>query len=220
MNTPLQRHRQQAEAAARASRVATGYGAEPTSGHALLLAKLAADRRTLKDIKSIEQKIVAKRRMLPEYVAWCEGALLADAGGADEILTTCMIWSLDVGDFDHALALADYCIRHKLDLPAHYQRDAPALLVEQVADAAKAARDAGEDFDIAILRRACELTDGADIHDQIRAKAHKEIGLLLETTDPDQALWNLKRAQALNNSVGVKKDIERIERVIAKRPAA
>ncbi|MCL2656154.1 MAG: phage terminase small subunit [Betaproteobacteria bacterium] len=219
MSTPLHRHRLAAEAAARAQRPASGYGAEPTQGQALLLAKLIEDRRTLKSIKSIEQKAEAKRRMLPEYLAWVEGVLVADAGGEDEIVTTCMVWSLDTGDFERALTLGDYCLRHDLKLPEHYQRDVAALLVEQIADAAKAARALGEPFDIEVIERVAELTAERDIHDQIRAKLHKETGLLLEAEQPDPALWNLKRAQALNASVGVKKDIERIERAIAKREA-
>jgi hypothetical protein len=213
----MQRHRQRAEAAERARRAPSGYGAEPTSGHQLLLAKLIEDRRTLKAIKSIEHKIEAKRRMLPEYAAWCEGVLLADAGGADEIVTTCMVWSIDVGEFELALQLAAYCLRHGLALPEHYQRDVASLVVEQIADAAKAARDAGTPFELGVLRRVAELTDGRDIHDPIRAKLHKETGLLLEPANLDQALWNLKRAHSLNSTVGVKKDIERIERAIAKR---
>jgi hypothetical protein len=217
MSTPLHRRRLAAEAATRAQRVASGYGAEPTAGHTLLLAKLVEDRRTLKAIKSIEQKIDAKRRMLPDYAAWCEGVLVADAGGEDEIVTTCMVWLIDVGAFDAALQLGAYCLRHNLTLPVQYQRDVASLLVEQISDAAKAARDARTPLDIGVLHRTAELTDGRDIHDPIRAKLHKETALLLEAADLDQALWNLKRAQALNNAVGVKKDIERIERAIAKR---
>ena len=82
---------------------------------------------------------------------------------------------------------------------------------------------------VAVLSEVKALTDEADAPDQARAKLHKAIAYALlagvdavdaENIAPavaDQAkesLTNLQRALALFQGVGVKKDIERLERRI------
>ena len=48
--------------------------------------------------------------------------------------------------------------------------------------------------------------------DEVRAKLHKAIGYGLAASDPAKALDHLRRALQLFANVGVKKDIERLER--------
>ena len=56
------------------------------------------------------------------------------------------------------------------------------------------------------------------MHDQIRAKAFKELGLLTE--DATKRLQYLQRAQALNANAGVKKEIQAAERAIQNAAAS
>lgn len=189
------------------------------SAYDLMLLKLAEDRRRLKDVQSMEAKAELKRKLLPDYAPWVEGAVAAGKGAQDDVLMTVMLWRIDAGDFSGALDIAEYALPYQLVMPDRYQRTTATTLVEEVADAAKRARDGKLSFDIAILQRCQTLTAAEDMHDQVRAKLHKELGLLQEAIDPAAALANLSRAKALHDKVGVVKDIERIEKAIKNNTA-
>lgn len=214
--SPFARHRQAAIAAA----VSGGDADTPrnASGYELMLVKLAEDRRRLKDLQSVEAKAELKRQILPDYAGWIEGVLEHGRGAQDDVITTVMLWSVDAGLYQQALDIGAYVLRYQLSMPDQFERSAQALLVEEIADAAKRARDAGQPFDADLLHCAMELTNGLDMHDQIRAKAHKELGLLLD--DPAERLRQLQRAQELNANAGVKKDIQAAERAIKNAAAS
>jgi hypothetical protein len=137
--------------------------------------------RRLKEIRSIDRKIEAKRTMLPEYRAWVEGVVAADAGvgsgTAADVVPTCMVWLIDVGAYGEALDLVPFLLRHRVEMPRRYERDVATIVVEEIADAAARAQNAGERFDQAVLDTAEALTAGLDIHDQVRAKLLKAIGI-------------------------------------------
>lgn len=190
--------------------------------------RLQTDLRRLKDIASIERKIAAKREMLPEYDAWVAGLVAADVGVAEDVLPTIMVWRIDTGDFAGALVLAEHVLKHNVPLPSRYERSAPALIAEEIATAALKAQSAGEAFPYDILERVAELTEDADMHDEIRAKLVKAIGVELmratesETAEPlvralaaRAALATLQRAQHLHDRVGVKDRIKKLEKLLA-----
>lgn len=197
--------------------------------------RLTHDRRRLKEIQSLERKIEAKREMLPAYASWIEG-LLAGEPVQDEVLPTIMIWHMDVGDWQAALPLAAHVLRHKIQLPAHFQRDAPTLILEQVAEGALKAIAAGDGFDLDLLEQVEILTADEDMPDEARAKLHKAIGLelvrQLDATEPaevgvaglyrarqEHALRALRRARELNDRCGVTQAIAKLERALAKADA-
>ncbi len=222
MLSPARHHRQRSSALAAhnaaKARFAPLSEAKP---YELMRAKLDADMRRLKLIQSREKKIDLKRQMLPEYDSWVDGALQADSGEQDDILVNVMVWRIDTGDFYGALKIAEYALRHNLKLPTRYNRTLPCLIAEEFADAAKKALDEKRVPELAALAEADRLTQGRDMPDEVRAKVQKTMGLTLEQDDkPEQALICLRRALALNQNVGVKKDIERLERVIKKMPPA
>lgn len=200
-----------------------------------LLSSLHNDLRTLHDIQSIDAKIARKRSMIETYLPWVTGAVAAgvstdsDAGKAvqDEIVATMLIWLLDLRDWSNALTVADHMLRHGVSLPERYKRDVATLLVDRIADTAKEAPDA---VPIEVARDVFELTRKRDMPDQARAKLHRAIGVSLakdaETFDPtaenavaggkaalvSAALAALKEALRLDKNVGVKKQIEQLER--------
>lgn len=204
--------------------------------------RLTHDLRRLKDIKSVANKIAAKRVMIPEYRAWIDGELAAgeaaDAGeiapsAAIEVLPTIMVWAIDIGEWPLALRLAAHVLRHDVPLPARYERDAPTLILEEVAEAALRAQNAGDSFPLAVLQEVEDLVDGVDMHDQPRAKMFKAIGTeILRTSEihpegsPDriaaatQALEPLRQAMALDARIGVKTVVQRLEKSIAKAAPA
>lgn len=181
----------------------------------LMLLKLAEDRRRLKDVQSIERKAEVKRALLPEYDPWIEGVIEGDTGQQDDVIVTCMIWSIDVGDFAKALRLASYVLGYKLALPDQYQRQPACLIAEEFAEAALRLKDGIDADTLNHLLSAEFLTANEDMPDEVRAKLLKAIGYGMERAGQlPQALEFLRRALSLHDKVGVKKDIERIERNI------
>ena len=200
-----------ARAAAAAEPNQTMAGATP---YELMLAKLAADRRALKGVQSVARKVELKRKLLPEYGDYVAGVLSGGRGAQDDVLVTVMIWRIDAQDYDGALKIASYALEHSLALPEQFERSLASVVAEQFADAALSAFMDGGSFDAARLERADELTCGADMHDQVRAKLYKALGYALQDSDPPRALEYLRRALSLNDRVGVKKDIDRISKLI------
>ena len=232
--TPAQRHYARTLAERSAATAAPG-GAVSGSAYELMLVKMAEDRRRLKQIQSVERKIEIKRQLLPEYQDWIDGALAGGKGGQDDVLATLLVWHIDVDDYDRALQIAEYAVAHKLTLPDQYSRDIPTMLIDEFSGAYLNGRLAeNPQKAIEVLGRVGVLTDGADVPDQARAKLHKAIGCALiafvDLTDKEiivpamlsyaeGALRNLQRALALFEHVGVKKDIERLERRLKKAGA-
>ena len=189
------------------------------TGQELMLAKLAADRRHLKGVQSMERKAEVKRQLLPDYVPYVQGVLEADGGRQDDVLMSVLVWRIDAGDAQGALEIAAYAIRHGLKLPDQYQRTTATLIAEEFSDAAKRARDGGAVADTAVLHQVEEITRDQDMPDEVRAKLAKELGLALMPQDLTLALDQLRRAMQLHDKVGVKKEIERIERELKNKAA-
>ncbi|APX77283.1 Phage small terminase subunit [Achromobacter insolitus] len=206
-------------------------GAVPAgSPYALMMAALTEDARRLKSIESVERKIEAKRGMLATYAPYLDGVLAANAGGADEVVTTLMVWHLDVCDFLRGLDLATYVLAHDLPLPERYARKVPALLLDEVSEAVLDERVPKDFPTLQALQRVAELVYDRDAPDEARAKLHRAIGLTMaELAGPEPkgdrlqmavtALRQLERAVSLNGKVGAKKDIEQLQRTIKKAEA-
>lgn len=207
----------------------------PTTGsqYELHLYQLAEDKRRLKAIQSIKSKIALKAKLLPNYQAWIDGVLSAGKGGQDDVLTTLLVWHIDVGEYERAVTIARYAVEHKMTLPDQYERDIPTMLLDEFSGAylnGPLAQDAAQA--VHILTAIADLTKHSDTPDQARAKLHKALGLAQLAlanagddkgdfaaslvADAQASLINLKRAVELFEGVGVKKDIERLERRLSK----
>lgn len=220
----------QAKLAAIANEQASEGGTPQGTAYQLMLGQLAAHRRALKDIQSVERKIEAKRTFILDYDIWVNAALAADSGAQDQVLTTVLIWAIDIGSYARALQIAEYAVRHKLDLPDQYERDLGTALIDEFAQAALSNKLSGDDA-LEILMAVRSLTDPLDAPDQARAKLYKALGYALigkvnsndvdlEKADQEkvkQAQPILERALSLFDGVGVKKDIERIDRHLKKK---
>ncbi|MCF5838780.1 phage terminase small subunit [Aeromonas veronii] len=187
------------------------------NAYELQLMQLAEHRRTLKGIQSIERKIDAKRTMLATYKPWIDGLLAADRGGQDDVLVTIMLWHLDTGDLEGAFNMADYVIRHKLNTPDQYDRSAPTLIAEEVADTAIKLQEAGTGPNYGLLSAYLELLKESDMFDQVHAKLHKAVGrAALAEGFKEPAAEHYRRALELHDKVGIKKELEVLEREIKK----
>ncbi|MEW5250730.1 phage terminase small subunit [Microbulbifer sp. 2201CG32-9] len=213
MTSPAQRHYERTLAAQAATEDSDSHHA---NAYERMLMQLAEDRRRLKQVQSVERKVALKRQLLPRYHDWIEGTLEGGDGAQDDVLMTALVWHIDTGDYGWALRIADYALAHNLTLPDQYQRDTATVIAEEIAEAALAALNAGQAFDLAVVLTADQLTQQRDMPDQARAKLHKAAGLLLSEENPQAALEHLRRALSLHDRVGVKKDIEKLERALKK----
>lgn len=204
-----------------------------------LLARLHDDLRRLHEIQSKDAKVALKVKLIEQYRAWCQGVLTAaeDASAPqDEIVVTCFIWAIDIRDWPFALDLGEHIIAHGLQLPERFHRTAGGLLVSELADAA--INDPGSVPHDVLL--AVKPAEGAawDMKNETLARLHRAIGeswtRAAEAFDPnaesapaggkamlvDAALTALREATRLHAAVGVKKEIERLEREAKKLAAA
>jgi hypothetical protein len=219
---------------------AAGVAAATGREHVLAMARLTNDRRRLEEIQSIERKIEAKRGMLPEYGDYIAGVLAAGAAGADplpdDVIAYVMVWSIDTGAFPAALSIAEHMIGHQLPMPAKFQRTTATLVAEEMAEAAiKALATPDTQADLDTLLAVDELVADQDMPDEVRAKLKKALGLALvrraeqpdegsgiagvQRAAQDQALAAFRRAVELDGRVGVKKQIEQLEKALKKTDA-
>ncbi|MFQ2508135.1 phage terminase small subunit [Aeromonas caviae] len=214
--TPARRHRERALAALQGA-ASPQFDQARANAYELQLMQLAEHRRTLKSIQSIERKIDAKRTMLPVYKPWIDGLLAADRGGQDDVLVTVMLWTLDTGDLEGALPMASYVIRHGLSTPDRYERTAATMIAEEVADTAIKQQEAGAGPSTSLLGQYMARLHGSDIFDQVRAKLHKAVGrACLADGLKQQAAEHYRRAIELHDKVGIKKELEVLERELKK----
>jgi tetratricopeptide (TPR) repeat protein len=173
-------------------------------------------RRTLKTIKSIQAKIEKKRELLPDFMPYINGVLSEGKGAKDDVLMTMMVWCIDVGDFEKALEIGAYAMKHGIDTPDQYDRDTVSILAEEIAEGVKTQLEKeGADADALanVMARTVAVVGDHDMHDQIKAKLHKSCGYALRAAeDPEGALEQLKQALSLNERIGVKQDIQQLER--------
>ena len=232
------RHRESTLAALAAGTAPVGDGPAPmpstgviASEYQLMLAALGIDLNELRNIESVERKIDAKRGMIERYRSWVEGALGAETAAQDEIVVTMLIWAIDVGDWAYALDLAAHVLHHGLALPERYVRKPPTLIAEEFAEAGL---KNPPQIDLETLKAIAALVADADMHDQVRAKLEKALGLAYaakaEAFDPtaesavaggkaaliEAALTHFTAALALNSACGVKKLIETLTRDLKK----
>ncbi|MEE1953270.1 phage terminase small subunit [Aeromonas sp. 43P] len=220
MTSPARAHRERMLAALQGA-ASPEQDRTAANAYELQLMQLAEHRRTLKGIQSIERKIDAKRTMLATYKPWIDGLLAADRGGQDDVLVTIMLWHLDTGDLEGAFNMADYVIRHGLNTPDQYDRTAPTLIAEEVADTAIKLQEAGTGPSYGLLSAYIELLKGSDMFDQVHAKLHKAVGrAALAEGFKEPAAEHYRRALELHDKVGLKKDLEVLEREIKKQKTA
>ncbi|MBT2784825.1 MULTISPECIES: phage terminase small subunit [unclassified Halomonas] len=220
MKSPARKHFEQVSAA-KAAGAATPGQQQAGEQYELHARALYEATRTLKSIKSIQAKIEKKRELLPEFLPYIDGVLSEGNGAKDDVLMTMMVWCIDVGDFEKALAIGAYAVKHNIDTPDRYARDTVSILAEEIAEGVKSAlAKEGADADALanVMARAAAIVDGHDMHDEIKAKLHKAYGYALRAAeDPQSALAQLKEALALDERIGVKQDIQQLERLIKKQ---
>lgn len=222
MLSPARRHYQRVTAAL----AAADAGDQPMQGEAyeLMQAALFEDYRRLKATQSMERKAEIKREILPKYADYVSGVLESGQGAQDDVLMRVMLWRIDAGDIAGAVAIARYALKHGLNPPDQFARSTASIIAEEVAEQALKLLDAESTDVLALLKQLIDvegLTRQADMHDQVRAKLYKALGYAQRATSQlHEAQTSLERALELNERIGVKKDLERLERELKQHNAA
>lgn len=208
--SPAARHRQKMLA----QKEVTNIEAGSTPTYRMLQIKLREDKQALKAVQSIQAKIELKKGLVSHYDQWIDATLATGKGDKDPLLTTLMLWHIDIGSFGRALDIAEYAIKHDLQMPDAHQRTLATVVAEEIADTAKklATADEIDDEQVAQVLRASTITTDADMPDQVRAKLARQVGELTETTDPEYALEQYKTALKFDENVGVKGSVKRLEK--------
>ena len=101
--------------------------------------------------------------------------------------------------------------------PDQYDRSAPTLIAEEVADTAIKLQEAGTGPSYGLLSAYLELLKESDMFDQVHAKLHKAVGrAALAEGFKEPAAEHYRRALELHDKVGIKKELEVLEREIKK----
>ena len=218
MSNLIRQHRQRVLAAKQGAEGGE-FDQKAANQYELMLMLQAGHRRALKKVQSIERKAEVKAKYLPEYQAYIDGVLQGNSGRQDDVLMTVMLWQIDVGNFAEALRLADYAITHELQTPDRYERQTATMIAEEVAEVAMKRAGTEAAIPAELLLNTYELTKDQDMFDQVRAKLHKAIGMAMEGEDQlAVAAEHYTRALELDERIGVKKLLEKVERAIKNSP--
>ncbi|HBQ5559694.1 TPA: phage terminase small subunit [Klebsiella variicola] len=197
------------------------------TAHEQIMHRLRMDQSALKRVQSDQAKAAMKRQLLPHYEGWIEGTLDGDSGRQDEVIVTLMVWAIDAGDYALAVRIGRYVVTHGLLMPDRFNRTAATVLVDEICDPILVQVKADETTDVTpylvVLDEVAEFTAGSDMPDVVRAKLCKVRAFALRngtTEEQTTALELLRQALKLDAGAGVKKEIDRLARVVKKAAAA
>ena len=210
MTSPARRHR----LAVLAEQMTTATEqSPPAAGQELLLQQLAMHKRQLEAIQSQQARHEKKAEFFDEvWNTYIDTALEKDGGANDRIMSQMLPWCFDVADYDRALAVGFYGVRHNLPSPDNFQRTFPALFAEMAAETALANHEA---LTADQLKQVIDAVEGIDMVDEIRAKLYRAVGEVLADADPppEEAKTYLERAIEYNPNVGAKPTLKRLNKI-------
>lgn len=198
-----------------AAKEAASSASDPHADHSqytLMLGQLTQYKQRLKAIKSTATKEQVKRdELLPEMKPYVDGVLEADAGIQDNVVMHYLVWTFDAGDVDECLRIAEYATNYSLVMPEQFDRDLTDWLAEEVAKRTIKAFEQGNELDNSAFT-AWSLVKDEDMTDEVSAKIHKAMGLVLHHEKPEQALTYYRKAVELYDRVGAKNLIKELEK--------
>ncbi|HHZ6989558.1 phage terminase small subunit [Klebsiella michiganensis] len=196
------------------------------TAHEQIMHRLRMDQSALKRVQSDQAKAAMKRQLLPHYEGWIEGTLDGDSGRQDEVIVTLMVWAIDAGDYALAASIGRYVVTHGLLMPDRFNRTAATVLVDEICDPILVQVKADDTTDVTpyltVLDEVADFTADSDMPDVVRAKLCKARAFALRngtTEEQTTALALLRQALTLDAGAGVKKEIDRLARVVKKAAA-
>ena len=229
MVSPLARQRQRI-LAKQANQLVPGVisGADTESLHIKLI-DFEEDRKYLKRLNAIEDKVKHKREVLvPKYKPYVDAYLTKGEVFENPIFTNMVIWLFDVSEMDTAI---DWCMKAiELDLPTpeNFRRDWPTVCADEVLAWAEKESERGHSIEPYFSNVFAKVEKDWRLHEEVHAKWYRFAGLHLirnEEGQPqataigcldtlDKALRLLQHAHDKYDKVGVKTKIGQIEQRI------
>ena len=178
-------HRQSVEAAKTASTSQVIRSAANNTSK-LLMAALAVDKARLQQLRSLQARAALKRDLFPKYADYLTSLMQQQSTGHHEGFVLLCIWALDAGLLTSFITLAEYALKHGMRAPEGFKRTLPEVLLEEISEQVLRVRNPSDWRDY--IQHLHELTQGADIADEVTAKSYKALGVALESTDLKAAL--------------------------------
>lgn len=161
--------------------------------HALWLAKLQSDKYQLSKIKSKTRKAEFKANRLPEYAGYLSQVINSNDEKHNEVVVVWAVWALDYGNREKAMLLAETALKRGMNAPVGFNRSLAEILLEEAAQ--RVELDPSPHYWQEVLQALDDLTQLADVKDEIHAKFYKAQGLALQSTNPQAALQAYHKAR-------------------------
>ena len=244
----LARKHFQKHSAKAAAETAAEFGTmQEQTFYELQLAQLNNDRHRLKQIQSLEAKIQLKQVLVPTYLPYVEGIIEANKPVQDVVFMTILVWCIDTANYEKALEMAEFALRHNMIMPDSFERSTATLVTEEIANAFLKKLKSNADIDLPILWALETLLENPDIPkkaldmpDQVRAKLLvalakgeiKEINAAIESNAGEidnqlpEWVWHhanyakerLERAIELDDRCNGKQDLKTLTTLLKKLP--
>ena len=227
------KHYQQHQAKSAAVSAAEFGTMQNTNAYEQQLMQLNSDKNRLKNIQSKQNKVELKRQLLPNYKPYLHGILEVKPGVQDAGVTEMLVWSIDVGEYDFALDLAEYVLEHGLKLPDRFERSEACFITEDIADEFLKVLKTDVSIDITVLERLESLiTDESldkskrDMPDEVKAKLYLALGKaemrlitgeqLVDLVHATRARDFLDQACKLDDKCGGRTDLNKMTKFVNK----
>lgn len=227
------KHYQQHQAKSAAESAAEFGTMQNTNAYEQHLMQLNSDKNRLKNIQSKQNKVELKRQLLPNYKPYLHGILEVKPGVQDAVVTEMLVWSIDVGEYDFALDLAEYVLEHGLKLPDRFERSEACFITEDIADEFLKVLKTDVSIDITVLERLESLiTDESldkskrDMPDEVKAKLYLALGKaemrlitgeqLVDLVHATRARDFLEQACKLDDKCGGRTDLNKMTKFVNK----
>ena len=227
------KHFQQHQAKSAAESAAEFGTMQNTNAYEQQLMQLNSDKNRLKNIQSKQNKVELKRQLLPNYKPYLQGILEVKPGVQDAVVTEMLVWSIDVGEYDFALDLAEYVLKFGLKLPDRFERSEACFITEDIADEFLKVLKTDVSIDITVLERLESLiTDESldkskrDMPDEVKAKLYLALGKaemrlitgeqLVDLVHATRARDFLDQACKLDDKCGGRTDLNKMTKFVNK----
>lgn len=206
------------ESAADLPTVAKGFDALVAPGKKsdfnLVLQALNDDLDLLHKIPAINEKQALKVQLLGKYMPMVNAYITSGTQFANPVLVHCIIWSIDVEQFQQAIDLADVAIAQNQKTPDYIKRELPDFVVEEFAEWACKQAKAKQSVSPFIEQVIARVEDAEWPVDEpiIKGKLYRYAGLVLDNFEEFAAALALyEKAQAANEQAGCKGRIKAIK---------
>lgn len=174
---------------------------------AALLNDFRTDLQKQHSLESKSAKAEFKASRLDHYRDWVNGILANEAMPYDKITTEMAVWSIDAGDLDYAIQIADYMLNGDHPMPPVFEEKTASALL----------RLFNQQADIATFEQLKSIENiflAQDVKDDLRAKLYRKIGEHLVESDPKEALHYWDNALELDKEVGVKTKTDQLRKKV------